>query len=247
MLTPILEKAILSGKGSLKTFGIGGMGKNVLPVPDDRFIIIVNILSFPHFPDANTDLDNGPLSTLNRCVYQLNVNTQSRQWHFPLRKAFSININDNNPQPDTFPLAGFGNAENIDTYLVCQSGVEFVFLSPGDKGLKSLSQGVTNSNSSGVQPSTGAGRDGIPDSLPQDLVMQQTFSNSIFMRQNEFETAGLPGGIDRIYNNYQIGMDDQSRYAQKSLSLNEQLEENWQHPLGLVQYVEVFGLPTDLQ
>ena len=59
MLTPILEKAILSGKGSLKTFGIGGMGKNVLPVSDDRFIVIVNVVSFPHFPEDNTDLDNG--------------------------------------------------------------------------------------------------------------------------------------------------------------------------------------------
>jgi hypothetical protein len=246
MLTPILEKAILSGKGTLKTFGIGGMGKNVLPVPDDRFIIITNILSFPHFPNTFDSINNGPQDLLNRCLYQLNVNTSSRQWHFPLRKAFSIYPRET-PNPDTYNLGGFGNSENITTYLVCQSGVEFVFCSPGDKGLKSLSQGVTNSNSSGVQPSTGYGRDGIPDSLEADLIMQQTFSTSIFQRQNKEETAGLPGGLDRIYNNYQVGVDDQSRYIQGKANLNDQLEENWQHPLGLVQYVEIFGLPTDLQ
>jgi hypothetical protein len=246
MLTPILEKAILSGKGSLKTFGIGGMGKNVLPVSDDRFIVIVNVVSFPHFPEDNTDLDNGPLSTLNRSVYQININTSSRQYHFPIRKAFNININDNNPQPDTYPLAGFGNSENIQTYLVCQSDVEILFCSPGSFGLTTKSNGITDSNSAGVQPTQGAGRVGIPGSLSQDLVMQTDYNAGIFLQQNKFQNTGVTQG-SRSYNEYRIAVDDVTRYLQGGGTPNGQIQQNFQYPLGFVQYVEIFGLPTDLQ
>ena len=247
MLTPILEKAVLSGRGSLKTFGIGGMGKNVLPISDDRFIVIVNVVSFPHFPQSNTDLDNGPLSALNRSVYQLNINTDSRQYHFPIRKAFSVNINENPaPQNDTYPLAGYGPPVNIQTYLVCQSPVEFVFCSPGSFGLTTQGNGVTDSRSAGVQPTQGTGRTGIPGSLQQDLVMQADYNPAIFLQQNEFQDVGITQG-SRAYQEYRIAVDDVTRYIQTPGAQNGELQQNFQYPLGFIQYVEIFGLPTDLQ
>jgi len=237
-LTPILEKAVLQGRASFKTYGIGGMGKNILPCPDDRFIVITNIIDYPHFPDPIANLTAGPEELLKRSVYQININTESRQYHFPIRKSFSM---DNNG------IGGFGPPVNIETYLVCQSAIEIVYLSPGDKGLQSTLQGLTASETgAGVRPAVGLGREGLQSSLQSDLIMKQTYSNSFFQTQSKEQNALIGQGL-RAFNEYRLGIDDQSRYMQNSGSLNEKLEENYQHPLGIIQYCEVFGLPTDLQ
>ncbi len=64
MLTPILEKLILSGKASYNTFVVGGSEKHILNVENDRFIIITDLLYF-HEVNLNSKARGCTLEELN--------------------------------------------------------------------------------------------------------------------------------------------------------------------------------------
>ena len=247
MITPLLEKAVLSGKGTFKTFNAGGMGKNVLPVPNDRFFIITKIISYPHYP-VNVEQSESD-EFLKRSVYQININSGQRQFHYAMRNVFNQNYN---PTGDNYQLAGFGPPVIIDTYLVCQQDIDITFVNPATFGLTTPAGavGVTDARSSGTPPLQGYGKEGqvggSGPNLSADLVRQADYNPAIFIRQNEFENTGLVQG-NRVYNEYRVGADDVTRYVTGGISANTLLNENFQYPLVNLNYVDVFGLPTDLQ
>lgn len=244
MITPLLEKTILSGKGIFKTFNAGGMGKNVIPVPEERFIIITKIVSYPHFPKTFSEISVAQATALRSSVYQINFNTEQRQYHYSIRNNFTQYYNS---KDDTFPPAP-GSPVNIDTYLVCQSDVAITFVSPGDFGLSTPAGAVkvTDIRSAGVQPVQGYGKEGqAPAPLSADTVRQADYNPGIFIRQNEFEDTGITQG-SQVYNEYRIAVDDNTLYN-TTLGQNNNLNENFNYPLVNINYVEIFGLPTDLQ
>ena len=247
MITPVLEKAVLSGKATFKTFNIGGMGKNVLEVPNDRFFVITKIISYPHFPVVATQPN--PFPFLNRAVYQLNINTGQRAFHYAMRNSFSKYYDSTD---DSFNLGGFGPPVNIDTYLVCQQDISFVFCSPADNGLTTPAGAVkvTDSRSAGTPPVIGYGKEGQAGgsgpNLSSDTVRQADYNAGVFIRQNEFEETGITQG-SQVFNEYRVAVDDVTRYASGGISANDNIDKNYQYPLGNIHYVDVFGLPTDLQ
>ena len=76
--------------------------------------------------------------------------------------------------------------------------------------------------------------------------MEADYNPAIFLQQNEFQDAGVVQG-SRTYQEYRIALDDVTRYLQNPGAENGELQQNFQYPLGFIQYVEIFGLPTDLQ
>ena len=243
MITPLLEKQILNGNGNFRVFTAGGMGKHNLPVPNDRFFVITKLIVYPFFPhNISESEDPSTLETLKRVVYQINVLTGQQQVVYPMRFNHVAAYNNSDEQ---FSIAALGDPIVIDTYIVCQSDISIVFGSPANFGLTSLSTGQTDARAQGIQPSVGYGRQGIPGSLQADLTREFDFNNAQIIRQNEFQTGGIGGG-DFVRNEFNIPIDDVS-VVSSVLGVNNQLDENFQYPICNVEYVDIFGLPTNLQ
>lgn len=243
MITPLLEKQILNGNGNFRVFTAGGMGKHNLPVPNDRFFVITKLIVYPFFPhNLNESEDPSPVEMLKRIVYQINILTGQQQVIYPLRFNHSAAFNSSDEQ---FSLAAVGEPITIDTYIVCQSDISIVFASPSFFGLNTLSTGRTDARAQGIAPSVGYGREGVPQSLQADLTREFAFNNAQIIRQNEFETGGIGGG-DFVRNEFNIPIDD-TTVVSTVVGQNDQLNENFQYPICNVEYVDIFGLPTNLQ
>jgi len=243
MITPLLEKQILNGKGSFRVFTAGGMGKHNLPVPNDRFFVITKLIVYPFFPHNLTESeDPSPVEMLKRVVYQINVLTGQQQVIYPMRFNHAAAFNTSDEQ---FTLAAVGEPITIDTYIVCQSDISIVFGSPANFGLNTLSTGRTDARAQGIAPSVGYGREGVPQSFQADLTREFAFNNAQMIRQNEFETGGIGGG-DFVRNEFNIPIDD-TTVVSTVVGQNNQLDENFQYPICNVEYVDIFGLPTNLQ
>ena len=57
MVTPELEKLILAGKASYKTFVAGGAAKSVLQMGTNRFVIITDFVYYPFIPYSQEAVD----------------------------------------------------------------------------------------------------------------------------------------------------------------------------------------------
>ena len=120
MLTPHLEKLIWEGKATYNTFMAGGGMKSILNVAKNRWIII---LALDHFPYSPSDQENGQAQWQPRAVTQMTVHSIKSDNHFVIR---------NNLKP--FQINGgavqlyVGDPVHIDTYLVHEDVVEFIFI-----------------------------------------------------------------------------------------------------------------------
>ena len=86
MLYTGLERAIQSGIASYKTFAVGGSGVGTIPVPKNKFIIIIDFDWFS-FTDA---ADLSPEELMTRIVYQVEFRSSKSQNHFIIRNSGSI-------------------------------------------------------------------------------------------------------------------------------------------------------------
>lgn len=242
-ITSILEKQILNGNGSFNVFSAGGMGKNCLPVPNDRFFVITKLIIYPFMPHSLQEIQAANnQGILERVVFQLNVLTGQQQVIYPMRFNFQADFDS---VDNTFKLTGLGEPIYIDTYIVCQSDVSFCFISPAQFGLTSVATGRTNAKAQGISPSVGYGKEGIPNSFQADLVREFDFNSNQLFRQNEFEQGGIAQG-DQVRDQFNIPVDD-TTVISTVVGQNQDINNNYQYPICNVEYVDVFGLPTNLQ
>jgi len=82
VLSPLLEKLVLTEKASLRTTVVGKSGQAVIPVGADRTVIIVEF-DYQHFIDF-VDPDNLN-QILSRSVHQLSFKSKKSRNHFIIR------------------------------------------------------------------------------------------------------------------------------------------------------------------
>jgi len=231
MITPHLEKLILTGKASFNTHVIGGSEKCILNVPKDRFIIITDLTYFSQLNlesgRSNLGMTEIELVTLNK-----QLNTQCRIFSrksnntFLFRNQISIAVNLTSTLHDVFPVGSV----KLDTFLIHDQDVSFTFSK--DLGNTNLSTGLSPSKSIGSLPPFDYGLEGQTGALP---VRRRTGSNLLTSVQaGNLFLQGVPAG------NLEFGFPV---YALTQLT---NCEVSTAYPLMLVGYVEIQGSPTNI-
>lgn len=226
MLTPILEKLILKGQAVQRTHNVGGGASSVLKVKKDRTVIITKIIHFPFLPIGDYD----PNALVNP-VTQLSVFSDKSYNNFVFRNALNNALSDAGGAFRNFP--SFGAPTYVDTYLVHTSDVCFNFvrgtnLSPDLVAIKPT-------NAQAKKPFLGYGRDGLPSAVGAFFVGQRlrVGLNSEFKPLGEITPANP--ARDNSYNQVQFSTDASTRIQQSSLN------NQFNYPLAIVQYVEIQG------
>jgi hypothetical protein len=237
MLTTQLEKLILCGKASYKTFVIGGAGKNVLNVKKDRFIIITDLTYFSSLntKDKSIDLSIAELNTfLTKVNTQLKIFSSKSNNKYIFRNNFTY---FKETATNTYHLSPQGNTK-LDTYLVHESSVSFTFSVAGDR-LSASPPGI-NKSEIGFPAPYDYGIEGQPGALLNQNVTKSALGASNLQTVN--------GGEEYILR--------RTSTAQQSLELVFPVDGNHLlpgifnslcYPLLNVGYVEIFGNPTNLQ
>jgi hypothetical protein len=231
MITPHLEKLILTGKASYNTHVIGGSEKCILNVPKDRFIIITDLTYFSQLnlekDKSNLGMSESELTTLNT-----QLNTQCRIFSrksnntFLFRNQIQIAVNLTSTLHDVFPIGSV----KLDTFLIHDQDVSFTF----SKDLKNtnLSTGLSPTKSIGSPPPFDYGLEGQTGALP---VRRRTGSNLLTSVQaGNLFLQGVPAG------NLEFGFPV---YALTQLT---NCEYSTAYPIMNVGYVEIQGSPTNI-
>lgn len=229
MLTHHLEKLILAGKASYNTFVAGGSQKHILPVDNDRFIIITDLIYF-NSANAKTFYEATRADVEDLLA---NLNTQIRIFssksinQFLMRNAVNITPDSITGKYNIMP---FGSVK-IDTYLVHESNVSITFSYAGDR--LNIDTGNSETDSTAFAPPYDYGKDGQPGVLPVRLVGGATAT---------YKTAnaglGKVDAGDQIDLELSFPVDAAHNYAQ--------LDNAAGYPILQIGYVEILGNPTNL-
>jgi len=236
MITPTLEKLILCGKASFKTFTAGGSQMNNLRVPNDRFIIIVGFTHFPYFASEDPE----PEEIFTALVTQMNVSSEKSFNSFVFRNEqhLGITLNSGGLLTQTY---GSGAPVQIDTYLVHESDVNFSF-SKGVPLFAVAAPVVAPNEVPSKSPPLGYGREGNPTpigNIPVEDIKDSVVSSEVrFFGEVTPPTAGKVSSFDQLQFPIEAGTTAFS---------DPELQETNAYPIVLVQYVEIQGNPTNIQ
>lgn len=235
MLTPALEKIVLSGKGSFNTFVAGGSEKSILNVDNDRFIIITDLTIFPMTPA--TKLVNWDSATIEAQFvnYQLKVFSEKSYNNFVVKPSMTINgYHDPGSGGDKFTISG-GQPVKLDTYLIHESDVSFTV----SKALKTTpsSTGVTPAQSVGIRPPFDYGKVGQPGSLPVTLITDTSAAATFFSAMAGNQVVKADGTTTAQELTFPIDA---------TTEISGSIKYPWGVPVILVNYVEIYGNPTNI-
>jgi len=217
MITPTLEKLILCGKAFYKTFIAGGE-KHTLDISDDRFIIITDITYFPmNCPPTDEDRGKDNHNT------QVAIYGERGYNHFIFRNYNNTNVLNAN-------IHGFTSPVTINTFMLHEQQVGFSFCNA--PYFTNVVTAVVKTEDPAYQPPIDYGKNGDPGAVP--VTVQATdFSGTIF---NNFSLFPTPG----------INESQQLRYPFDSATRFD-INNNYEYPLLIVNYVEILGLPNNIQ
>jgi hypothetical protein len=230
MLTPTLEKLILSGNATYNTFSVGGTSKHILNVPSNRFIIITGI-TYQHSFNSDSNgwlLDDLLKKLAKNMLTQLKVFSSKSTNNFVFRNNINISV--------TGPGEGIAlpmGSTKIDCYLIHESDVAFSFCPGGE--IKPVISGLTSYNSVGYRPPYDYGKEGMDGAIVVALTID---TNSDIV--DEF--LNTVGGTD------DLNLTTGSNVLELTFPvLNEEIfKEPWAYPIASVEYVEVYGNPTNI-
>jgi len=182
MITTGLEKLILSGRASYKTFVAGGAAKSVLQMGVDRWIIITDFVYYPFIPYADVlDADGNPvIDPITGAVgRKLLVGKNLTQLNVFSNKSFNHFVFKNNISPmtnDTSVLMA-GDPIKFDTYLIHEEDITFDFireppninLPVANVGLVQTDFGISNTSVPSKPRPLDYGGEGITDPLGATL------------------------------------------------------------------------------
>jgi hypothetical protein len=238
MITPFLEKLILSGNASFNTFVVGGSEKHILNVDSNRFIIITDLIYFHQVNNDNFQknffyrYNNQDILDLltRRSLTQCRIISDKSSNHFIFRNNYSFS-NDGNQHTLVTPLG----STKIDVYLIHESDVSFTF-SRGNQ-LQNESIGQTPANSVGYPNPTDynkQGNYGNVDSIRLKSNVNPTFDFVVKQGGKLIpDTPNLPNSL-------------QLEFPVNTLTRIDDLEYSLSYPLMLVNYVEIQGNPTNI-
>lgn len=227
MLTAHLEKLILQGKASYKTFVAGGSSKHVLNVDNDRYIIITDLT---YFSEVNLPRPFGSSEDL-ALLLEKRLNTQLRIFS---RKSFNQylyrnSINIIQIDTDRFRFVPVGSTK-LDCYLVHESDVSFTFSVAGNR--TNVDTGVSETDSIASPPPYDYGKNGQIGAVAVRLVGDSGGTRTANAGQGKVDNTQISLELSfPVDTGTQIpNLDDSSCY-----------------PILQVGYVEIFGNPTNIQ
>lgn len=245
MITPTLEKLILSGNATYNTFVVGGTEKHILNVKPNRFIIITKLI---YYNSVNTDhvISDTQWNTFStrKSNTQLKVLSEKSCNHFVFRNNYNL-IPRNTTSP-TYIIIPLGNV-SVDTYLIHESDVSFSFCVGGR--IEEINTLETPAKSIAYPPPADYGKFGQNNAI---LVRRLTNANPYLAQpfynapvgqigsekqQGEIIPAPVwePGGSNTLQLEYPY--DNSTR---------PETENAWSTPIVQVEYVEINGNPTNV-
>lgn len=234
MLTPLLERLILSGKGQYKTY-IAASQKNVINVPKDHFIIIT---AFSHFPFLPVDqLEPDPNAVLLQLVTQMKVFSDKSYTNYVIRNNIARTIGFNATTGELIPVWNTGSPYQENVYLVHETDVSISF----SKTLRAPAAAVSGIAPAGApaKPTPADyGRNGFAGSIAVSLE-KVTGVNSAFRPLAKFTppSAVATNNLENL--EFPIN-------ATTALTDADIQKGVLTYPLCIFQYVEVNGRITDI-
>ena len=238
MITPHLEKLILTGNASYNTFVIGGSEKSILNVAKNRFVVITDITYFHQL-----NLDEGSANVLSifdiNLFLQTSLNTQLRVFS---RKSNNLFMFRNNVNFETVNARAVEDLEfivtangqtHLNTFLIHEDDISFTFSKVGEN--ERISVNISPPESIGNAPPFDYGLEG--QLLPLPVAVKTKFIESTVLRN-------IPAG-----NKYKQLSNSFSFEFSNEVNSNTQLknlENPSAYPIVLVGYVEVNGTPTNI-
>ena len=227
MITPILEKLILSGRAFYKTAVVGG-SKTTLEINNDRFIIITGI-HYLGYMNVSTAIQRDTICQLsiygekgfNHYMFA-NVRQSTTEYFDSTAGAARVaNVKTAISQP------------KIDTYLYHTTSVGFSFLVNGGASPTVGANGVASGNNPGLEPPIDYGKDGQTGALNVDLSINM---NSALLCDLVPRYAGI--GVGTVISN-QIQLPAVAGTTPTSAA-------NSYMPIANIDYVEVLGVPDNI-
>jgi hypothetical protein len=217
MITPTLEKLILCGKAFYKTFIAGGE-KHTLQISEDRFIIITDITYFPmNCQPTNLELGKDNHNT------QVAIYGERGYNHFIFRNYNNTNILNAN-------VHGFTSPVTINTFMLHEMQVGFSFCN-APYFTNSIS-GIANTQNPSYIPPIDYGKNGDVGAVPVIL----TADDSTGTMQNNFTVRPGVGIVE----------SQQLRFPFDTIN-GFTIDNNYEYPLMIVNYVEVLGTANNIQ
>jgi len=236
MITSKLEELIWCGKAVFKTFVAGGTGKHVLNISQDRYIIITDITYFSQLHILKADLSELTSLLTKGLNTQLTILGERGFNRFVFRNNFNLAKADLGAGVVDIHVP-FGST-TIDTYLLHTDAVNFSF-----------SDGI-NFNSA----TTGAAVQNVP-AYPVPLDYGKAGGSNINSISRLTYNDPLP--LNWFFDSQRIELDPVTagNYITQELSYpitpttsnNSAVNRNqWAQPLLHVNYVEIKGLPNNI-
>ena len=227
MITPILEKLILSGRAFYKTAVVGGT-KTTVDIENDRFIIITGIhflgynsTTFGIARDAYTQLSIYGEKGFNHYFFANSRLSSTEYWDSTAGASRTANVKTGISQP------------KIDCYILHTTQVGFSFLVQGNVLPAVGTNGVASGNNPGLEPPIDYGKDGQPGALNVDLTINvnPTLNSDLVPR---FGGIGVGSNISR-----QIQLPAVA-------ATTPVVNNNAYFPIANIDYVEVLGIPENI-
>lgn len=225
MITPILEKLILSGRAFYKTAVVGG-SKTTINIENDRFIIITDIYflgynsaSLGVTTDQNTQLSIYGEKGFNHFIFP-NIRGGSNEYWDSTAGATR--------------RAAVKNAISIpklDTYILHTTQVGFSFIISGTTGPTST-LAVASGNNPGLQPPIDYGIDGQPGALNVDTLVTMV--------------AGLDSDLVPRYGGIGVGSPISNQIQYPATALTKPPINAPAIPIANICYIEVLGIPENI-
>lgn len=248
MITPHLEKLILSGNASYNTFVIGGSEKSILNVAKNRFIVITDITYFHQLNLNGTPLDPiengsalnqilGPqdlvLFLTNRLNTQLRVFSRKSNNLFIYRNNINVTSIVTGPHEESYLITTNGQT-HLNTFLIHEDDISFSFSKVGENS--TIVTGISPAESIGNLPPFDYGLQGQGGS-PLSVRLKTQFTDSLLLQN-------VPAG--NKYKAVPNAFSYEFQNEVNSATIIDNVENASAYPLLLVGYVEVNGTPTNI-
>lgn len=234
MITPFLEKLVLTGKAIAKTFTAGSQ-KNIIEVPQDHFIIITRFSHFPFCPIALNEPN--PLAPNRLFVTQMRIFSESGGYsNFLIRNDITQGITFNATTGELATVWNTGSAYQEDCYLMHETDVSVSFsktLNPPTI----LTAGIAPTTTAAKRPPTDYGKVGTPGSIQVGLTKAVGVGGIYRPLGKNTAIAAAPWNVSDLQ--FQIDATTRLQDAELQLSINS-------YPIVNFQYFIIKGRPSDI-
>jgi hypothetical protein len=227
MITPILEKLILSGQAFYKTAVVGGT-KSTIDIQNDRFIIITAIHYLGYMGvstnlqrDTNCQLSVYGEKGFNHYFFANVRQSTTEYWDSTAGAARIVNVKTAISQP------------KIDTYILHTTSVGFSFIVNGGAAPTVPRNGIATGNNPGLEPPLDYGKDGQVGALNVDLQINMN--------------AALTCDVVPGYSGLGVGgsFSNQIQLPATAATMPT-VAANSYMPIANIDYVEVLGIPENI-